>query len=133
MNQQSLVNYNRVFGIALRSTTRFEINGSVAQCMGVYGVSVFLFSQMDFHAYQDQLCSGMRYSTQELSALQQEVASMSASLKDQKNTISHQVYHVKELTRKVNQRLRETQGSRKQKSKSAGEYIGLNSIGFSDL
>ena len=122
-NNNNNNNIKRVFGIALRSTTRFEVDGSVAQCMGVYGVSVFLFSQMDFHTYQDQLCSGMRYSTQDLSALQQEVASMSASLKDQKHTISHQVYNVKELTRKVNQRMKDIQVSKKQRGKSAGEYI----------
>ena len=114
--------WNRVFGIALRSATCFQADGSLGQSMGVCGVSVFLFSQMDFHTYQDQMRHGWRFSSQELTSLQQEAAAMSATIKEQKSTINHQVYVVKDLTKKVRQRLQDIQSinNKRQKSKLTG-------------
>ena len=121
-SEEDRSSYNRVFGIAVRSTACFREDGSLAESMGVRGVPVLLFSQMDFHTYQDQMCGGWRFSTQELNSLQEEVVSMSAIIKEQKNVISHQSSTVKDLTRKVRQRLQDIQynNNRKQKSKSTG-------------
>jgi len=97
----------RIFALALRDSTRFNHEGTLADIYGVRGVCAIMYTQMECHKYQQQFNDSVSI----LKDLSVEIADISVELKKQQIEINAQAALMRDYNASIIEKISSVQDS----------------------